>query len=117
MKKNLPSPASALLIDELRNTKGNLRLIILAMLANIPFWGFVPYLTQVTTVLLLAIFLKRNLKSFDKPMTGLIIMAMFFQAFWFAFTSQIVTLILLGIIYAFATKYLPSQTHDQPHSN
>ena len=91
--------------EELILTKGPGRLLLLAMFANIPFIGFVPYLTQALTVIFLSIFLKKYRLGGNIPTQVLIIATIAFQLFWFPYISQLVTLVLLGLIYATATKY------------
>ena len=107
--------------DEVVVTKGAGKFIALAMFFNIPIYGFIPYLSQAITILLLVFFWKRviednknkksvtkNVKSYrimNKNGSYLIIGTMVFQLIWIPFITQLVTLVLLGIIYATMTSY------------
>jgi hypothetical protein len=91
--------------EELILTKGPGRLLLLAMFTNIPFIGFVPYLTQALTVIFLSIFLKKYQSMGSKPTQAFVIATIVFQLFWYPYISQLVTLVLLGLIYASAAKY------------
>ena len=107
--------------DEVVVTNGAGKFIALAMLFNIPIYGFIPYLSQAITILLLVFFWKRviednknkksatkNVKSYpimNKNGSYLIIGTMVFQLIWIPFITQLVTLVLLGIIYATMTSY------------
>lgn len=98
MKLLKPSTAFGLLRQEIVNTKEATKFLFMAMLANISFLGFVPYITQAITIILLVLFLNK----IDKAPILLVILAtatIIFQAFWIPFTSQLITLVLLGLIY------------------
>lgn len=118
---NRSSAAIKVISDEIIATKGAGKFIILAAIFNIPFLGFIPYLTQAFTILFLAFFLKHlitdehkikqeqknsNIQYVMKPWNKwLIYGTMVFQIFWFPFIMQLITLVALGIIYANFTKY------------
>ncbi len=122
IKSNGVSTTLNMLKEEYVLTKGSGKYILLAVFFNIPFIGFIPYLTQAFTIILLSIFLKNHLKmkeaskkeAINENKVGyilskagfiLIIITMAFQVLWFPFISQLITLVLLGIIYATMTKY------------
>ncbi|MCA9386085.1 hypothetical protein KC717_05550 [Candidatus Dojkabacteria bacterium] len=108
-------------MNELVITKGAGKFIVLAAIVNIPFIGFIPYLTQAFTILFLAIFLKhmisdeekisvahsqKNVQYITKPLAKwLIYGTMAFQVLWIPYVMQLITLVALGIIYANFTKY------------
>ena len=110
-----------ILANEIVITKGAGKLLLIAAFFNIPFWGFIPYLTQAFTIILLGIFLKHVRLNKDKKQKelkqknvsytttnigmGLIVVTMIFQCFWFPFLSQLITLVALFLIYATMTKY------------
>jgi hypothetical protein len=84
------------------------RLLLIATIFNIPIYGFIPYFSQVITVVVLAIFLKRNNSlsaQTSRVVTGLCIGTMVFQLFWFPYLTQLITLVLLAILYSAFTKY------------
>jgi len=107
--------------NEIVMTKGAGKFILLAALANIPVWGFIPYLTQAFTILFLAFFLKHMITDENKIKQAqkmrnvqytmgswgkwLIYGTMAFQIVWIPFVMQLVTLVALGVIYANFTKY------------
>lgn len=102
-----------LLKEEYKNTEGLGKILITAMFFNIPFLGFIIYLTQVITVIILSFFLRRYLAYLkenqissvsSKLLIALTVGTMIFQADWIPFATQIITLILLGILYAFVPK-------------
>jgi hypothetical protein len=98
MKKKRFSVAQ-LLVGETLSTKGANKYLMIAMVFNIPFIGFIPYLTQAFTVILLFLFLRKKISFLPKFSLALAIATMIFQVFWFPFISQIVTLILLSFLY------------------
>jgi chromate transport protein ChrA len=84
------------------------RLLLVAAVFNIPIYGFIPYLSQVITVVILSIFLKKYTSLFSqtsKTVTTLCIGTMVLQLFWFPYLTQLVTLVLVGILYGVFTKY------------
>ena len=107
--------------NEIVMTKGAGKFILLAMISNIPFIGFIPYLTQSFTIIFLAFFYKhiitdeRKIKEAKKSNNvqytmkswgkWLICGTMALQVIWTPFVMQLITLVALGIIYANFTKY------------
>ena len=107
--------------NEIVMTNGSGKFILFAALANIPVWGFIPYLTQAFTILFLAFFLKHMIIKENKIKEAkksnniqytmepwgkwLIYGTMAFQIIWIPYVMQLVTLVALGIIYANFTKY------------
>src|SRR3989338_6350814 len=95
--------------NEIIMTKGAGKFILLAAFANIPFIGFVPYLTQAFTILFLAFFLKHmitddaKIKEMKKQKNvqytmqpwgkWLIYGTMALQVIWVPFVMQLVTLV------------------------
>lgn len=111
-----------LIKDEYKLTEGFGKLFLAGMLFNIPVFGSIPYFSQIATVIILSIFLKKYLlliKSKPTPeeisnldfsqsskiVIGLILITMFAQLVWIPFMTQLATLILLGILYAVFSKY------------
>lgn len=90
---------------------------------NIPYWGFVPWVSQAITIIVLGVFLKHiiseekkkkevikkkevkyYMKSWGKTFVYATILIQL-PFFFMAFISQIITLTCLIIIYANLTKY------------
>ena len=116
------TPVYSLIKNEYVATLGSGKLLLIALFFNIPIDVFIPYLSQAVTIITLSIFLKKYLVSKDdtteinkkvgeysisKVTIGLIIGTMLYQLpiFWIPFVTQLVTLLLLGIIYATSSKY------------
>lgn len=116
------SDVARLIKDEYKQTEGFGKLFLVAMLFNVPFFGFIPYFSQIATVIILSIFLKKylllikhshstdeisnlNFTHSSKIVIGLILITMFAQLVWVPFMTQLTTLILLGILYAVFSKY------------
>lgn len=116
------SKALDLLQREYTQTEGFGKLILIGMFVNIPIDGFIPYFSQVATVIILAIFLKKYLlliqdkesqkNTSNLPFTygskiviGFTILIMLVQLVWVPFMTELVTLVLLGILYAIFTTY------------
>ena len=122
-KINPSSLIFGVLKDEIGITKGAGKFILIAMFFNIPFWGWIPFLSQAGTMLLLFIFLKHTIKdnenkkiaiksknidyTIKKNHYNLIIGTIILQLplFFAPFFSQFITLFLLGIIYTTMTSY------------
>jgi hypothetical protein len=107
MKPFKPPFIANILKEEMVMAKGSGRLLLIAMGVNIPFWGFMPYLTQAITIIVLAFFLKKQQRQGIKiplPLLILILATMAFQLLWFPFVSQLVTLFMLGLIYVLVNK-------------
>ena len=119
MSKN---PIYNLIKNEYIATAGSGKLLLIALFFNIPIDAFIPYLSQVVTIITLSIFLKKYLVDSDdtteinkgvggysisKLTIGLIIGTMVYQLpiFWIPFITQLITLLLLGLIYATSSKY------------
>jgi hypothetical protein len=123
MNKFKSQPILKVMKEEFLLTKGAGKFLIIAMFFNIPFWGFVPWVSQAVTIIVLAFFLKHIISNDEKIKKAikshsvshkikpvgkyLVIFTMAYQLpfFWAAFVVQIVTLFFLGIIYATMTKY------------
>ncbi|HLC61565.1 MAG TPA: hypothetical protein VJI52_00940 [Candidatus Nanoarchaeia archaeon] len=113
----MKSKLLSILGKEVLITEGAGKFILIAMFVNIPFWGFIPYVTQALTIICLFLFWKHivhdkkstkteKISYLMKPMGfNLIIVTAIFQLVWIPFFMQLVTLILLGIIYATMTSY------------
>lgn len=116
------SDVMRLIKDENKLTEGFGKLFLIAMLFNIPVFAFIPYLSQIATVIILSIFLKKylllikhihsvdeisnlNFTHSSKIVIGLIMITMFAQLVWVPYMTQLTTLILLGILYAVFSKY------------
>lgn len=111
-KSNIVSSFFQMLNNEFRNSEGYNKFLILAIGANIPLpWIFIPYCTQAVTIVLVWLFLKQYLKVqnaslIDKNIpkirysiygtAGLTILV---QLIWVPFISQLITLVLLGLLY------------------
>ena len=119
MSKN---PIYNLIKNEYIATAGSGKLLLIALFFNIPIDAFIPYLSQVVTIITLSIFLKKYListndehdvnkkigeYSISKLTIFLIIGTMAYQLpiFWIPFITQLVTLLLLSLIYATTSKY------------
>ena len=119
MSKN---PIYNLIKNEYIATAGSGKLLLIALFFNIPIDAFIPYLSQVVTIITLSIFLKKYLIStndehdvnkkigeyaISKLTIFLIIGTMIYQLpiFWIPFITQLVTLLLLSLIYATTSKY------------
>lgn len=115
------SALSTLINNEIAITKGAGKYLWIAVFFNIPVWGFIPYVSQAITIIILFVFLKHfiteeslkqekidnhevqyTIKSWAKP---LIYATMVLQLIWIPYVLQFLTLISLGIIYANFTKY------------
>ena len=110
-----------ILKEEYDNTEGFGKLFLAGIFFNIPFFGFVPLVSSVVTVVILTLFLKKYLllvKNDDpnkasnlstsygpKIVIALTIITMVGQLAWIPFVTQLETLVLLGVIYAFFSKY------------
>ena len=103
-------------------TAGSGKLLLVALFFNIPIGAFIPYLSQVVTIITLSVFLKKYLVAredteevskkigeynISKLTIGLIIGTMIYQLpiFWIPFVTQLVTLFLLSLIYATSSRY------------
>ena len=103
-------------------TAGSGKLLLVELFFNIPIGAFIPYLSQVVTIITLSIFLKKYLVAredteevskkigeynISKLTIGLIIGTMIYQLpiFWIPFVTQLVTLFLLSLIYATSSRY------------
>jgi hypothetical protein len=111
----------SLLKNEFIATEGTGKLLLIALFFNIPIDAFIPYLSQVVTIITLSIFLKKylvkntgeatsanaNTYGISKLTISLIVATMVYQLpiFWIPFVTQLVTLLLLGLIYATSTHY------------
>lgn len=115
-----------IVLGEYKNTEGFGKLFLTAILFNFPYLGFLPYFTQIATVIILSIFLKRyllllksskdsatNLETRHGPkiVIGFTLLTMAIQAIWIPFEMEIVTIIFLSILYALVSKYkeVPSE--------
>lgn len=111
-----------LIKNEYVATAGSGKLLLIALFFNIPIDAFIPYLSQAVTIITLSIFLKKYLVSgenteevskkigeysISRLTIALIIGTMVYQLpiFWIPFVTQLVTLLLLGLIYATSSKY------------
>ena len=111
-----------ILHEEYKDADGFGRLFIIGMLFNIPVP--IPFLSQIGTLVILSIFLKRYLillrtdapiekqlnllfPHASKALVVLTLGLMFYQMpfFWLPFITQLVTLFFLGILYAVFSKY------------
>lgn len=101
-----------ILHEEYKGADAYGKLFLAAIIINAFFW-FIPYFAQIATVVLLSLFLKRYLaytrqngiSNFTSKFTiGLTLGTMAFQAFWLEFLTSIITLMLLGVLYAFVSK-------------
>jgi hypothetical protein len=96
--------------DEFKNSEFLGKWLAVIAVVNLPLPTiFVPYLTQAVTILLISIFLKkyRTSTSLDNSslITVLCIAIMIVQLVWFPFISQLITLVILAILYGVFTKY------------
>ena len=123
VKFNLSRLILGVLKDEVVITKGAGKFILIAIFFNIPVWGFIPWVSQALTIILLFFFLKHAITDKDKEKYELksknvshsinhfgyyLIIATIivqFPFFFLPFISQIFTLVLLGIIYVTMTSY------------
>lgn len=121
--KSLKQQIFNLFSVEYKHSDGFGKLFLVGMLSNaIPIIEFVPYLSQLITVFVLSIFLKKYLlraqdvsnlqekQSMSLPYASKIIIAitvgtMLFQIVWFPPVSQIITLVLLAVLYGTISKY------------
>ncbi len=111
-----------ILHEEYKEADGFGKLFIIAMLFNIPVP--IPFLSQIGTLVVLSIFLKRYLlllrtdapiekqlnllfPQASKVIVIFTIALMFYQMpfFWLPFITQLVTLFFLGILYAVFSRY------------
>ena len=112
-----------LLKGEFKQTEGFGKLFLIALFFNIPVDGFIPYFSQVVTVIILSIFLKKYLLQIknnthkednsnlptvhgSKIIIGLTIFTMTVQVVWVPYITQLVTLVLLGLLYACFSVYV-----------
>ena len=122
LQSGLKSQAGKLLQEEYTKTEGFGKILFVAAFFNIPIDGFIPYLSQIITVGVLVIFLKKyllliknntqkeelsNLSTVRGPqiIIALTVLIMLLQVVWIPFTTEIVTLVLIGLLYAIFTKY------------
>lgn len=110
-KTNIVSSFFQMLAVEFRNSEGFNKFLILAIAANIPLpWVFIPYGTQAITIILVALFIKQYRKvlgdAADKNMLVLVVsgLTLVVQLLWIPYLSQLMSLVLLGVLYNLAQK-------------
>lgn len=95
--------------DEFKSSESVGKWLIVVAVANLPLPDvFLPYFTQAITIILMSIFLKKynsSPKENSRIVIGISITIMIVQLFWFPYISQLVTLVLLGVLYGVFTKY------------
>lgn len=103
MKNTLIGQFISMVKDELMKSKGDSKLLLLAMIVNIPspliFFG---HLTQAITAFLVLFFLKSILEKKEGTIILFIIVGvtLLYQIFWLPFVSQLITITLLGLLFA-----------------
>jgi hypothetical protein len=119
-----------ILKGEYDNTKGTGRLLLIAAFFNIPIDGFVPYLSQIATIILISIFIKRYLaltdtldhgetrtqirnKNITTAVITLSVVTLCVQLVWTPFVTELITLVLIGLLYAFSSKYKKQDAHKE----
>lgn len=103
MKNNIILEFIKIVKNEFTKSDGINKYLLLAILANIPTpLIFIPYLTQGVTAILLIFFLKNIInKSEVTPFKLLLIaIALIAQLFWIPYSSQLLSIIVIGIIFA-----------------
>ena len=127
-KSSVSNKLLGIIKDEYILTDGAGKWLIIAILANIlpivTSIAFVPFVSQITTAIILLFFWKRYILTIDKEKvmaiknkdvsftmkkTGYILVwvtiLIQFPLMWFPYVTQVSSTILLGIIYATMTSY------------
>lgn len=121
IKKSFINNLFQVLKDEFTKSDGHNKYLILALTANVPFF-FIPFVTQIVTIILLAFYL-RNYSKNEKPQlskasTGKVILGIPILTFclvvltiiiqlpliWLPYTTQILSLIILSLPYVLSRK-------------
>ena len=109
MKNSIINQFIKIVKGEFAKSEGENKFLLLAMIANIPSpFVFLGYLTQAITIFLVLFFLKRVVDhntgaSYLYLIVGVTLL---FQIMWFPFVSQLITITLLGLIFAIRRKSL-----------
>jgi hypothetical protein len=102
MKANPAKLVATEIKKEIFSTTGENKLLLIALIFNIPFYWFVPYVSQAITVVLLILYLKRkqqNNLNIQTLILTLVTMIIQLPFFWLPFATQIATLIFVGMIF------------------
>lgn len=107
MKKTIISQFIDIYKEEIAKSNGTNKLLLYSMLVNIPSpLVFIPYVTQALTIFLVLIFLKRivDLNNGSVFLYSTIGITILFQIVWIPFISQLISITLLGVIFALNRK-------------
>lgn len=111
MRTNLLGEFIRIVKNEYLNSESNNQYLLLAMIFNIPSpLIFIPYATQAITIFLVLFFLKRlvDMKKGTSILYMTIGLTLIFQILWIPYISQLVSITLIGIIFAFNKKLIKS---------
>jgi len=124
IKKPLLLNVIQIIKDEFTKSKGINKFLLLAIVVNIPAPHiFIPYVTQVFTVILLAVYLKnypkvepvlnesssienKRLLGIPLLIMGLSVLTILIQLSWVPFLTQLITITILSFLFVSSRKYL-----------